>query len=223
MATDESLSPRQIKQLLRHICSQHLDFMTYAHPILPVSERNDNDNVAERAWRYFKSLPLLERFNRISESLNEDNFRMTLLLMLNSIKLSTYRATNGTFLCLKSHLDAMFNSSLRCLMESKNSKSKTSDVLKLFEFDENLSWNPAKSEWILNHLNLRSSFAAKYMTGQAKIDFKDFCVIGSSILIRNVETLQAEVETVLVDQYRYMVRYISFFLRFLARKISSLN
>jgi hypothetical protein len=217
---DSSLNPKEIHDLLKHVCNQHVDFRTFAHPIVsplslvglePSQHTPDNQNSEMiAAWEYFHLLSSKEKFYKIFQCLNENNFKITFLSLLNAIKLSSpYCVTNGTFICLQSHLETLHSSSLRVLSEpNKYEKLKVQDNLKFFEFDKNVLWNPERSEWLLNNICLRTSFASLFLQTnfQSTAIPSNICLIGSSSLVLDdAGNLQREVESVLADQYRYLV------------------
>jgi hypothetical protein len=222
---DSSLTSKQIHDILKHICSQHLDFMTLAHPILlPSSSAGsassqgviENENgEATAAWEFFHLLSSKEKFYKIFQCLNESNFKLTFFSLLNSIKLSSpYCVTNGTFICLKSHLETLYHSSLRLLSEPvKYEKSKAQDNLKFFEFDKNVLWNPEKSEWLLNNICVRTTLASLFLQTNFQgtgIPSNISLVASSSLVLDDAGRLQREVELVLADQLRYLVSSLDF-------------
>jgi hypothetical protein len=202
---DSSLNSKEIHDFLQHIRSQHLDFSHYAHPI---PSTTDPENLSA-AWNLFKTLSSKEKFEKIFQCLNENNFKLALLSLLNVIKTSSYCVTNGTFICLRSHLENVLNCSQRALEDSsKYEKTKPQETLKFFEFDDNVLWNPEKSEWLLNNICLRSSLANLFLQTNFQQNLqlsKNFFLTGSSRLILEVDSLQHEIDSVLADQFRYMV------------------
>ena len=201
---DSSLSSKQISDLLKHICNQHLDFLTFAHPIL-LTEQSLEGN---KGWNYFQSLTIKERYEKIYQLLNENTFKSTFLSFINQIKITSQTQTiHGTFICLRSHLENMFHLSQRNLNEiNKVEKIRSFDSLKLFEYDENVLWNSEISECLLNNISVRSLFALQFF--QSNPDDSNYSLIISSSLINNIELLQNEVTKILNDQHRYMVTSI---------------
>ena len=216
---DSSLNSKEINDFLQHIRQQHLNFSHYAHPILTITE--DNLYESSDAWNYYQTLSSKEKFERIFQCLNENNFKLTILSLLNTIKNSSYCVMNGTFICLKSHLDNLLISSQSCLEDfTKVEKNKSLETLKFFVFDDHVLWNPQKSEWLLNNICMRSSLATLFLQTNYQNNLQlsnNFCLTGSSRLILEVETLRHEIESVLADQFRYMV---SLFLKFLPSSFS---
>lgn len=223
---DNSLSSKQINDILKHICNQHLNFMTYGHPIISYENNNNNNNHVSIAWNYFKTLSLKERYDKLYLFLNENNFKLSFLSLLNTIKFFTLtHHLNGTFICLRSHLENMFHMSQRNFNElNKNEKIRSLEVLKLYEYDENVLWNSEQSDCLLNNIYVRNSFAFQYLqtpfptttssttgsstttlSGPTNIDDSNYFLILSSKLISDTDLLQNEITNILINQYRYMV------------------
>jgi hypothetical protein len=202
---DSSLTSKAIHDLLQHLRSQHIDFSHFGHPILSTTEESE----LTAAWSLFKTLSSKDKFEHFFQCLNENHFKLAFLSLLNAIKTSSYCVTNGTFICLRSHLENLLNCSQRVLEDpSRFEKTKSQESLKFFEFDEDVRWNPERSEWLLNNICMRSSSAALFLQTSYQQNLqlsKNIFLIVSSRLILDVDTLQQEIESVLADQFRYLV------------------
>lgn len=200
---DSSFNSKQIHDILNHICQQNFDFTQLTHPFPIVDDTTD----IIVAWDFFKSLSLKERFYKLYQCLNENNFKFTCFSFLNIMKSSSFGVTNGTFICLRSHLENLLNHSQRILDDPRKA-DKSKENLKFFEFDERTRWNPERSEWLLNNICMRSALASMFVEVNFQQNnelWKNIFLIGSSTMVFDVDVLQREVEMLLDDQFRCMV------------------
>lgn len=195
---DSYLTTPQIRDLLQHVIGQHYAHQGYLMESAP-SPSND-------CWEYFKQLDTQIRFQHVHVMLNELNFKTSLITMLNMIRSSAHQVTNGTFLCLESHLLNMFSASSRVQESStlKFDSSKPTDTVKQIRFDENMLHNPALSEWLLHNVSLPSPAALKFGSSISPLTADVVLAVSSSFLC-DVDTLRKEVQNILHDQCKVLV------------------
>lgn len=199
---DSNLSAPQIRDLLEHVVSLHFNLAQSKNDMVGIKLGSDE------SWAFFKSLDLPARFQIVSSILNELNFKATLYSMLNTIKFSSHRVTNGNFLCLHSHLLNLLSSSVQSqdLKNGKSESAKPTEHIKIVRFDENVLWNPAQSEWLLQNITLPCPMAAKFATAQSSSTrASDMIFAASTGLVCDVDSLRREVAAVIFDQTRQLV------------------
>ena len=197
---DSYISTAQIRDLLNHVHSLHLDYTINGENIGEIPG-------CDEAWCFFKTLNYETRFYYICGMLNELNFKTTVHAMLLLIRSSAHPVTNGTFLCLQSHLRNLFALSVEWQSQSGKLDTAKTGHIKLMRFDDNMLWSPVHSEALLQNVSI-PSLAATKMTPSASacsISAADLSLAVSSRMVLDPDFLRREVSLVISSQCRTMV------------------